>query len=365
MLEEDAERGDDARLREATVADVARLAGVSKATAARALGRYGSVNEETRLRVMQAAEAVGYLPNALAKMMSTGRSQTIGVVLSDIENPFFARATRGIADVARSRGLDVILCNTDEDAQNETSAIDMLLEKRVAGMIVAPVSREPTTALIRAREQGRPIVLFDRGVDDAQFDTVIADNLTGGRELTSVLVRAGHRRIAFISTLDQYGYERGDIVASTSVADRVQGFHEALDEGHVDGGDRLVLLDGRRRGIEALIQSALSEGATGLVASDSLIGQQVMHFVRERGLLIPGDISLVTFDNADWTSLATPPVTVMAQPINEMGAEAARILIDRLEGNEGPPQAVVMKQRLIERASVSRVREGIGRGLER
>lgn len=336
-----------------TVLDVARLAGVSKATAARALGGYGAVNEETRTRVLDAAARVGYLPNALARTMSTGRSKTIGVVLGDIENPFFAKATRAISDVAQARGFDVVLCNTDEDASNEASALDLLLEKRVAGLVVAPAGRDQTQALSHVRAQGRPLVMFDRSVDGFDCDTVGADNRRGAYELTTVLLEAGHRRIAFLSTLGQATYRRGDQVSSTSVADRVQGFESALDDAGIDEEEGLVLLDGQRDGTDASFGHALGHQATAIIASDSLIAQHVLHAARREGLRVPDDLSLVTFDNPSWTSLSDPPVTVMAQPIHEIGATAARLLIRRLEGWSEPYQRIVLQQQLILRASVA------------
>lgn len=344
----------------ATVADVARVARVSKATAARALGGYGTVSEETRRRVLDAADAVGYLPNSLARTMSTGRSETIGVVLSDIENPFFAKAARSIDDVARSAGFDVILCNTDEDVAKEASAIDLLLRKRVAGVIIAPASKASSGVLARARDQ-TPVVLFDRAVDDLALDTVVADNRRGGFELTSVLTEAGHRRVAFISTLEQDDYRDGQEIHSSSVADRVAGFHEALDQARIANDERLVLLNGRREGIQRVISSALDAGVTAIVASDSLIAQDVLHVARKRALQIPSDFSMVAFDDADWTELSTPTITVMAQPINMIGAEAARLLVRRLEGRDDPPRTVVLDQTLIRRESVGRPRVSASR----
>jgi LacI family transcriptional regulator len=284
--------------------------------------------------------------------MSTGRSQTIGVVLSDIENPFFAKATRGIDDIARAAGFDLILCNTDEDAEKERSAIDLLLRKRVAGIILAPATRDSGQELLRAQQQ-RPVVLFDRGVDLPAFDTVIADNRRGGYELTTLLIAAGHRRIAFVSTLDQSEYRRDLDVRSSSVGDRIAGFHDALDEAGIPDEDRLVLLNGRRDGIRQVIAQALDHGATAIVASDSLIAQHVMHVTRERGWTIPADVSLVSFDDADWTALSTPAITVMAQPIYEIGAEAARMLVRRLHERVDSPHVVIKAQRLVERESVA------------
>ena len=345
--------------REVTVADVARAAKVSKATAARALGDYGAVSDAVRDRVLAASEQLGYRPNALARSMTTGRSNTIGMVVGDIENPFFAQATRGASDVAKAAGFDLVLSNSDEELEAENAAIAVLLAKRVDGLIVAPASPIETTNLRSVQAAGRPLVLFDRTADDLEADTVIADNATGVRRLAELLLRAGHRRIAFISTIAHpRDYELGDQLGSTSVGDRVSGFVTSLQDAGIQAPERYIRLNARRDGVDAAVRDVVSGGATAIVASDSLIAQAAFRTIRELGLEIPRDVSLVAFDDADWTSLSAPSITVMAQPIHEIGAEAARLLVRRIGGDGAPAQTVVLPQRLIERESVAPPRAG-------
>ncbi len=340
--------------REVTVTDVARAAKVSKATAARALGDYGAVSEAVRDRVLAAAEELGYRPNALARSMTTGRSNTIGMVVGDIENPFFAQATRGASDVAKAAGFDVVLSNSDEELESENAAIAVLLAKRVDGFIVAPASSVDTTGLRAIQAAGRPLVLFDRAAEDLAIDTVLADNATGVRRLVELLLQAGHRRIAFISTIAHpHPYRLGDRLGSTSVDDRVNGFVASLTEAGIAEPARFIRLNARRDGVGAAVRDVVADGATAIVASDSLIAQAAFRTVRELGLGIPSDVSLVAFDDADWTSLSAPPVTVMAQPIHEIGAEAARMLVRRIAGDGAPAETVVLPQRLIERESIA------------
>src|SRR3954469_18091788 len=156
----------------ATIPDVARAAGVSRATTARALGGYGSVSAETLDRVRTAAEQLGYRPNELARSMITGKTFTIGVVVADIENPFFARVTRGISDAARSAGFEVILINTDENLASERTALKVLLDKRVDGVVVAPASSKDGEHLRAAQDCGAPITLIDRRVAGLEADAV-------------------------------------------------------------------------------------------------------------------------------------------------------------------------------------------------
>ncbi|HEY1105057.1 MAG TPA: LacI family DNA-binding transcriptional regulator, partial [Agromyces sp.] len=326
--------------REVTVSDVAAAAKVSKATAARALGDYGAVSDAVRDRVQRAAEDLGYRPNALARTMSTGRSNTLGIVVGDIENPFFAQATRGAADVAVAAGFDLILSNSDEVAAAEAKAIAVQLAKRVDGLLVAPASSLDATNLLPVVESGRPLVLFDRAVPGLAVDTVIAANRAGARRLTELLLAAGHRRIAFISTIAHDGdYRLGDTLSSTSVADRVEGFTSALAEAGVPHPDRFVHVNARRDGVEVLAERILgsAEPATAIIASDSLVALAAFRAARRIGVSIPDEVSLVAFDDADWTELTTPGVTVMSQPIHEIGAEAARLLIRRIGGDGAPP----------------------------
>lgn len=342
--------------REVTVNDVAHAAGVSKATAARALGGYGAVSESVRDRVLLAADDLGYHPNALAKSMNTGRSNTVGMVVGDIENPFFAQATRGAADVAAAAGLDLILSNSDEDPEIESKALDVQLAKRVDGLLVAPASSLDAGNLRPVIAADRPLVLFDRVIDGLEVDTVIAANRTGARTLTQLLLDAGHRRIAFVSTLHHRGpYREGDRLSASSVADRVSGFTDALRNAGVSDPAQFVQLNARRDGVEQVTRRILSgeSGVTAIVSSDSLIALRVFRTARSLGLRVPDDLSLVAFDDADWTGVSTPGVTVMSQPIREIGAEAARLLIRRIRGDRGPAVTRVLAQTLIERQSVA------------
>lgn len=342
--------------REVTVSDVAAAAKVAKATAARALGDYGAVSDAVRDRVHRAAEELGYRPNALARTMSTGRSNTLGMVVGDIENPFFAQATRGAADVAVAAGFDLILSNSDEEATAEAKAISVQLAKRVDGLLVAPASSIDANNLYAVVDAGRPLVLFDRAVSGLDVDTVIAANRTGAERLTGLLLEAGHRRIAFISTIAHPGdYRRGDLLASSSVAERVEGFTNVLADAGVADTSQFVHLNARRDGVEQLVERIFisPDPATAIIASDSLVALAVFRAARRLGVCIPDELSLVAFDDADWTELTTPGVTVMAQPIHEIGAEAARLLIRRIGGDTRPAVVRVLDQYLIERGSVA------------
>lgn len=342
--------------REATVSDVARLARVSKATAARALGDYGAVSDGVRDRVQKAADELGYRANALARTMSTGRSHTLGIIIGDIENPFFAKATRGAADVAAEAGYDLILSNSDEELTAEAKAVAVQLAKRVDGLLIAPASSLALGNLQPVLDARRPLVLFDRTAPGVEVDAVITDNRAGARQLTELLLRAGHRRIAFISTLVHDGeFHAGEVLSSSAVADRVTGFVETLAAAGVPHPESFVHLNARRDGVEALAARLVdgAEPVSAIIASDSLIALAAFRAAQERRVPIPDRLSLVGFDDADWMSVTIPGITVVEQPIHEIGAQATRMLLRRIAGDGSPPELTVLAQTLVERGSVA------------
>lgn len=348
---------DPTRTREVTVADVAREARVGKATAARALGGYGAVSDAARSRVLAAAQTLGYRPNELARSMTTGRSHTIGVVVGDIENPYFGVATRGISDTAKAAGYDVVLVNTGEDVQAEIDAVRVLLDKRVDGLIVAPSTSWDTAHLTEVTDSGRPLVLLDRRLDDLGVDVVQADMVPAAHECTRHLIEAGHERIGYISTAEEPagGYHFGAALQASPVADRLAGMATAFDEAGLPRRDEFVRLGAHtEEDVRRFTQELLTgpNRVTALIASDSVVGVGVMTAVRELGLRVPTDVSFVMFDDLPWTTLTDPPITVVAQPTFEIGTAAASMLLGRLRGDRSPCQVLGFPAHLVERASV-------------
>ncbi len=353
--------------RGATVADVAILAGVAKATAARALGDYGAVSAKVRQKVRDAAAELGYRPNEVARSMSTGRSNTIGIIVGDIENPAFAQATRGASDVAEAAGYDLILSNSGEQPAAEETAIEVQLSKRVDGLLIAPASSVRAANYTPITDAGRPVVFFDRVVYDFDAEAVIAANRDGARRLAQVLLDAGHTRIAYVSTLEDPEPVAGRAVwdddgslrfrpglASSVIDDRVAGIGTALRGADIADPLAFVRLGANIDGIGRMVTDLIDgeSAVTAIIASDSVIAIQAFRAIRDLGLRIPDDISLVAFDNAPWTSVTEPGITVISQPERELGAMAARLLIARIEGDAGPAVVHTLPQELIERGSV-------------
>jgi LacI family transcriptional regulator len=338
-----------------TIPDVARRAGVSTATAARALGGYGAVSEAARSAVLSAAEELGYRRNDLAAAMITGRTQTIGLVIADIENPFFAGAVRGVSDVARAAGYDVVLTNTDEDPDVERSSVKVLLSRRVDGIVVAPTSME-TDHLSGAVESGCPVVLLDRRLESFPADTVLVDNVAAVRDVVRRLLEVGHRRIAMVTSgMSSDEAERDRLNVSTG-RDRVDSFLAALAEAGVTQPKTYLRTGAHSPELACqLTADLLAQPAppTAVFASDSRIALGVLRAIREAGLTIPSDISMVSFDDADWTSVVNPAISVVSQPTYALGRRAAERLLARISGDETPPELHMMSTDFLARGSVA------------
>ena len=344
---------EESRGRDVTVADVALRAGVGKSTASRALGAYGSVSPDVRQRVLAAAKELNYRPNEVARAMNTGRSRTLGVIVGDIENPYFSLAMRGITDAASAAGYDVILANTSEDLETETHAVRVFLDKRVDAVIAAPSSAYAVDHLRDVRASGRPLVLLDREVPGLAASSARVHIAPAAREATATLVQLGHRRIAYLSALLTDGEQfSGFPLGISSVEDRLRGILDALEgAGIVPDPALLRFRASTSERVAAAIDELLRlpEPPTAVLASDSTIARHVMLALRERGVRVPDDLSLIVLDDFPWAPLVSPPLTVVAQPIYEVGLAAGRAALDAIEGR--PSAIPPLEAKLILRSS--------------
>jgi LacI family transcriptional regulator len=304
----------------ATVTDIARAARVSTATAARALGNYGHVGIGYRNRVEKAARELGYRPNALARSMVTGKTSSIGLVIADIENPFFARATRAVTDQAHAAGYEVILLNTDEDLRAEQAAVKVLLDKRVDGIIIAPASPTETAHLRDAIDSDCPVVQIDRRVKGLATDTVLVDNRNAARNAVHSLAEVGHRRIALMSGLYRQPTNaaldtepnRADVTTGQA---RLAGFQAGLKDLSLPENPSYVRFGGPGSGevqAEMLQLLACDPPPTALIAADCLIALAALQTIKEAKLSVPADMSLVAFDETVWTEVLTPTLSAVA-----------------------------------------------------
>lgn len=213
-----------------TIKDIAKIAGVSPATVSRALGGYGYVKDSTRQRIQEVADQLGYHPNALARSMVTRQTQTIGLIISDIANPFFPEVVRGIEDTAHQKGFTVILCNSDENSEKERTYIDVLMAKRVDGLIVASTAAN-AQHLLQLKERNLPLVLLDRSFGEGNVDTVKVDNTLGAFGAVNHLIELGHRRIGIITGPDRIPTAR----------ERLTGYEQALEQHSIHLDPKLIV----------------------------------------------------------------------------------------------------------------------------
>ncbi|MGO7897406.1 LacI family DNA-binding transcriptional regulator [Rhizobium ruizarguesonis] len=346
--------------RAVTVADVAKAAKVSKATAARVLGGYGVVSAKITDQVMAAAAALEYRPNELARSMSTGRSGIIGVVVGDIENAFFSLAVRGISDAARLAGFNVIIANSGEQLDAEKSAVDLLIGKRVDGLIVTPARCDSVDHLQHVRRAGVPLVLFDRDIPELDVDAVTGDDRDAAITATRYLIGQGHRLLAYVSAMDAEGGGLTDIgrISNSAVRERVEGFVSVLTEAGLPNPLHYVRLGATdQQQTDSVIKRLLSDGSppTALLASDSLVGLRIFKSLQSLGLSIPKDVSMISFLDADWTSVTVPPITIVDQRVYEMGKLAGERLVARIERTPLAVERLRVSTSLVVRGSVAKI----------
>ncbi|GAJ95507.1 putative LacI family transcriptional regulator [Rhizobium rhizogenes NBRC 13257] len=339
-----------------TIIDVARLAGVSRATAARVLGNYGSAGPDARKLVLDAAEQLAYRPNQLARSIATGRSKAIGLVIPDTESFHFARAIRAVTDIATENGFVVFLATTDEDIKLERDAVRALLAKRVDGMIVSPASSIDVEHLAGARDMDCPIVLLDRRVPLLSADTFAVDNFRAANQAVKSLIERGHRQVALVSNAPSDPQQK-DLISS--VSERIDGYRATLhDAGNQIAGNRIIR-GGRGTNNLARLVRALCDSPdrpTAFLATDSSVALVLIRALRELNLTIPEDVSLVCFDDADWTAAIAPPLSVISLPIRELASAATANLIARIKGDStGPAKETLLPASLIDRGSVRSV----------
>ena len=348
-----------------TVAEVAAAAGVGKATAARTLGNYGSVSPAARARVLAAAEKLRYRPNSLARSMTTGITQTLGVIVADISNPFFAGVIRGIADACNASDYTAIVLSTDEKLAAERSAVGVLMDKQVDGIILssAAVRADEVEHISEALSRGIPVVLLDRTVKGLDLDAVVINNRESARDAVRFVISRGHRRIGFVwgPTSAQSHATRDLVVAAAertlwSEAERLRGYLDALDEAGIGFDGQLIshCAHNEADAIEAVsTMLELPDRPTALLATetDSMVG--ALRAIRRHGLSYPGDISLIGFDDSSWAGVMDPPLSMIAQPMLQLGKDAAQRVFALIDGHGSVPTVDTIPTKFIARGSVS------------
>jgi LacI family transcriptional regulator len=341
-----------------TISDVARRAGVSRATASRALGKYGAINPETLERVEVAAKELGYVANELARAMRAGTTRTIGLIVAEIGLSFFDVAVRAVVDAARARGYQVLLANTNEDLIAEREAVRLMLEKRVDGIILVPSNPLDTRHIASGELRGKPITLLDRSLDGVDAPSITGENRDGARAALAHLRQLGHTKIGLVVTTSNIRGQTGERPSGlvSTIEDRVEGYFQFMTAEKLEVDPRWVRYCGvDEASAHAAVRSVLDSPSppSALLASNSSMALAVVHIAKERGLVIGRDLSLVGFDDAPWATALTPSLTVVDLPIEEMAKFAVDNLIAQIDWPQSPHKSVALGTDLIIRDSVA------------
>jgi LacI family transcriptional regulator len=348
-----------------TISDIAAAAGVSKASAARVLGGYGYSSKDVQARVTAAAAALNYSPSRIARTMRSGRSTTIGFVCADISDAFFSIAMRGICDVANASGYQVFVTSSDDSVDKERSATDAMDSHQVDGLILTPISVQEHAYLDRLVDAGLSVVTLDRQLKGSAVDSVVADNQQASVSAVRRLIDMGHRRIGFLGSaqpeepprLRRSGSGLRLDGPSRPSLDRARGYLQALREADLPVDRDLIGFvsqnEPEHRQQEVRRMMALAEPPTAVFTGDSYMTRSAFVTLSADGFVIPQDVSLVGFDDLEWTTLVSPQVTVVVQQAYEMGRVAAEQLFARIRGDDSPPVRALVPTRYVERHSVS------------
>ncbi len=326
---------------------------MSTATVSRYLNGY-RVRQAPGIR--EAIESLSFSPNQLARSLKSGSTRTIGVLVPDISNPFFADVVKGVESVMRADEYSLLLCNTDENVERERAIVRTLLRKQVDAILMAPAT-EWSDAPLLLRERHVPLVLIDRQIDAAAFDVVLVDNVNGAAQAAEYLVSLGHERIALIAgPLD-----------TTPGRERYDGFVKGLRSAGSDLDERYLQVSDFREdgGYQAALRLlAIRPAPTALFASNNLMSIGALHAIHNLGIRVPQEMSFVGFDDLALAELTSPPLTVITRPSTEQGVLAMRLLRSRMdEARDGAPRRIVLETRLAVRGSCAappREQGGIG-----
>jgi LacI family transcriptional regulator len=331
-----------------TIRDVAAAAGVNPSTVSRVLSgnRAETIRPETKQRVLEAAERLGYRPSILARSLRLQRTMTLGMLVPDITNPFFSSIIKGAEDAARARGYNLILCNSEDEPEREASCLHALREHEVDGLLIAS-SQMGDDTIDGLREEAYPFILLNRATASGEDLAVVVDNHGASRDATAHLAALGHHRVGHIAGPQ----------TTTTGAERYEGYRSAVrDHGLADEPGLSVeaeafSIEAGHRALGIMLESQARP--TAVFGANDLIAIGMLQRLREMGAHVPADLSIVGFNDIPLAGLLEPALTTVRVPQLEMGAVGARLLIDRLEGRSIEQGRVTLPTELIVRASTA------------
>jgi len=330
-----------------TIKDIAEEADVSVTTVSRVLNDKPDVSPNTRKNVLEKINELGYKPNSIARGLALQKTNTLGLIIPDISNPFFPDIARGVEDMANQKGYSVIFCNTDNEQKKEKEAIDLMKEKQVDGILLS-LSTTNEKELKNLRKLEYPIVQIDRKIPNINYPSITIDNVKSAYTATKYLIKNGHKKIAHIT---------GDLETITG-SQRLKGFKKAifeknlnLNKSYIKNGDY-----SKKSGYQNMLALLKSNNPpTAVFIANDLMAVGAYQAVFKLNLSIPKDISIIGHDDIDVTKLVNPTLTTMSQPKYQLGNEAVQLLINEIESNKLSNEEIILNTNLINRNSIRRL----------
>ena len=337
-----------------TICDVAKKAGVSRSTTSRVLGNKGYASGKARRAVREAAEELGYVPDATARNLRLRRSQTVGILVWDISNPLGGIAARGVFDACHREGYHITFGNTYDVPEEAVALLETFRHNRVAGIIaVAPVQaeRKLSAALAKVVSAGIPLVLVDRAAEWLEVDRVVSDWIKGGGLAVEHLISLGHERVAMIAGPEEV----------LSLEDRVKGYLRTMEKHGLDGGDEYVVRcdfskEGGKTAMEKLL--ALPSPPTAVFVANDLMALGAIEACHDWGVKVPKDMSIVGHDDTPYARLLRPQLTTVSAPYYDVAYWCGTRLIARIRGDDGPRLTITLEPKLVVRESTARAKGG-------
>ncbi|GIP16400.1 HTH-type transcriptional regulator DegA [Paenibacillus montaniterrae] len=331
-----------------TIYDVAEKAGVSIATVSKVINNTGRISEKTRKKVMQIMDELEYQPSVVASALSGKSTFTLGLTLPDLANPYFAELARAIEDQGRKHGFNVFICSTDNDADKEEEYYQLFMKKRVDGIIM--VSRDKQNVVVKKiLSEKVPLVMIAREIFSAPVTSVMVDDYYGGMQAGQHLLQQGHQNIAVIvENLTELGSK-----------ERLRGCVDAMKEAQLELDPQLVIeggytLESGKAAMKQLLQQ--KQRPTAVFACNDILAIGAIQAVREGGLKVPDDISIVGYDNTILATIIDPPLTTVAQPMQEIGERSVALLVQQIQSKETVRQRVLLMPDLVVRQSTRTIK---------
>ena len=330
-----------------TIKNVAELAGVHPSTVSRVINNDSRISEKTKNKVLLIIKKLGYTPNAIARGLKTKRTHTLGMLIPDITNPFFAEIARGVEDAANKNNFNVILCNTDDKLKKERTYLEILRGKRVDGLILG-TAHIRDKSILELEKKKFPYILVSRNIEGLDKNCIIVDDVAGGIMVTEYLIKLGHRRIAHIT---------GPLTVRAAI-NRLEGYKFALEKHQIEYHEELVeegdfRIKGGYQAMKKFLE--LPEPPTAIFAANDLLALGAIQAIQKKKYHIPEDFCIIGFDDIRLASFVYPPLTTIRQPMLEMGALAVKMLLKIIEEGEFNQKKEVLEPKLIIRESCRKI----------